>query len=91
MFKFFRDTFIYAASADVRGLEPVMKVLADVVLRPTISDEEVQKMNLILFSVLNILLRVIQIKKIFLNRSMHYFFQKRPVYVSCIKTNAVEI
>lgn len=37
-----RDTFIYAASADVRGLEPVMKVLADVVLRPTISDEEME-------------------------------------------------
>ncbi|XP_013793391.1 mitochondrial-processing peptidase subunit alpha-like [Limulus polyphemus] len=36
-----RDTMIYAASADSRGLEPVIKLLADVVLRPKITAEEV--------------------------------------------------
>lgn len=36
-----RDTFIYAASADSRGIEPVTRVLADVVLRPKLSEEEV--------------------------------------------------
>lgn len=29
-----RDTFVYAASADSRGLESVTRILADVVLRP---------------------------------------------------------
>lgn len=36
-----RDTFIYAASADSRGLDEVTKVLAEVVLRPQIKSEEV--------------------------------------------------
>lgn len=36
-----RDTFIYAASADSRGLDQVTKVLAEVVLRPQIKPEEV--------------------------------------------------
>lgn len=36
-----RDTFVYAASADSRGLEPVTRLLADVVLRPKITDDEV--------------------------------------------------
>lgn len=36
-----RDTFIYAASADSRGLDEVTKVLAEVVLRPQIKPEEV--------------------------------------------------
>lgn len=37
-----RDTFIYAASADSRGLEQVTKVLAEVVLRPQLKAEEVE-------------------------------------------------
>lgn len=36
-----RDTFIYAASADTRGLDQVTKVLAEVVLRPQLKQEEV--------------------------------------------------
>jgi processing peptidase subunit alpha len=36
-----RDTFIYAASADSRGLDAVTKVLAEVVLRPQLKPEEV--------------------------------------------------
>ncbi|CRK87270.1 CLUMA_CG001072, isoform A [Clunio marinus] len=36
-----RDTFIYAASADSRGLDQVTKVLAEVVLRPQLKPEEV--------------------------------------------------
>jgi processing peptidase subunit alpha len=36
-----RDTFIYAASADSRGLDSVTKVLAEVTLRPQLKLEEV--------------------------------------------------
>lgn len=36
-----RDTFIYAASAQRRGLDLVTQVLADIVLRPQITEEEV--------------------------------------------------
>lgn len=36
-----RDTFVYAASADSRGLEPVTRMLAEVVLRPQLTDDEV--------------------------------------------------
>ncbi|GLH08524.1 Mitochondrial-processing peptidase subunit alpha [Gryllus bimaculatus] len=35
-----RDTFVYAASADSRGLDPVIKVLGEIVLRPQISVAE---------------------------------------------------
>lgn len=35
-----RDTFIYAASAATSGLDTVMKILGDVVLRPKFSEEE---------------------------------------------------
>ncbi|XP_077561216.1 mitochondrial-processing peptidase subunit alpha-like [Haemaphysalis longicornis] len=38
-----RDTMIYAASADARGLAPVVRLLADVVLRPLFRDDEVEK------------------------------------------------
>ena len=38
----FRDTFVYAASADSRGLDPVVKILGEVVLRPQISLQEVK-------------------------------------------------
>lgn len=37
-----RDTFIYAASAQRRGLDLVTQVLADIVLRPQITEEEIQ-------------------------------------------------
>lgn len=37
-----RDTFIYAASADSRGMDSVINVLAEVVLRPQISELEVE-------------------------------------------------
>uniref|UniRef100_U5ETP2 Mitochondrial-processing peptidase subunit alpha n=1 Tax=Corethrella appendiculata TaxID=1370023 RepID=U5ETP2_9DIPT len=36
-----RDTFVYAASADSRGLESVTKILAEVVLRPRLEFEEI--------------------------------------------------
>lgn len=36
-----RDTFIYAASADTRGLDQVTKVLSEVVLRPQLKPDEV--------------------------------------------------
>ncbi|CAB3373705.1 Hypothetical predicted protein [Cloeon dipterum] len=36
-----RDTFIYAASADTRGVDNVVSVLADTVLRPRLTDQEV--------------------------------------------------
>jgi processing peptidase subunit alpha len=36
-----RDTFLYAASVDSRGLEATVEIIADVVLRPEMSDEEV--------------------------------------------------
>lgn len=38
-----RDTMIYAASADARGLAPVVRLLADVVLRPLFREDEVEK------------------------------------------------
>lgn len=40
-FLFSRDTFVYAASADVKGLPAVINVLSDVVLRPQITPEEI--------------------------------------------------
>lgn len=36
-----RDTFVYAASADRRGLESVTRVLAESILRPKIQEHEV--------------------------------------------------
>ncbi|KAF5301161.1 hypothetical protein FQA39_LY10839 [Lamprigera yunnana] len=36
-----RDTFIYAASAYTRGLDDIVKLLGEVVLRPRITNEEV--------------------------------------------------
>lgn len=36
-----RDTFIYAASAYSKGLDDIMKLLGEVVLRPQITAEEV--------------------------------------------------
>ena len=37
-----RDTFLYAASVDSRGLEPTVDILGDVVLRPLLTDDELQ-------------------------------------------------
>ena len=43
-----RDTFVYAASAERRGLDIVTQVLSDIVLRPQITEEEVSIMYNIL-------------------------------------------
>lgn len=43
-----RDTFVYAASAERRGLDIVTQVLGDIVLRPQITEEEVSIMYNIL-------------------------------------------
>ena len=37
-----RDTFLYAASVDNRGLEQTIEVLGDVVLRPQFTPEEME-------------------------------------------------
>jgi len=37
-----RDTFLYAASVDRRGLDATLEILGDVVLRPLITDEELE-------------------------------------------------
>ena len=36
-----RDTFVYAASAERHGLDTVVQILGDIVLRPQITDEEI--------------------------------------------------
>ena len=36
-----RDTFLYAASVDSRGLDATVEIIADVVLRPEMSEEEI--------------------------------------------------
>ncbi|XP_020650618.3 mitochondrial-processing peptidase subunit alpha [Pogona vitticeps] len=38
-----RDTTMYAVSADARGLDTVVGLLADVVLQPRLSDEEIER------------------------------------------------
>ena len=37
-----RDTFLYAASVDSRGLDPTVEILGEVVLRPQFSPEELE-------------------------------------------------
>merc|ERR1712179_267040 len=37
-----RDTFLYAASVDRRGLDTTIEILGDVVLRPVITDDELE-------------------------------------------------
>eukprot|EP00095_Tigriopus_kingsejongensis_P010365 maker-scaffold2236_size18378-snap-gene-0.7 protein:Tk10365 transcript:maker-scaffold2236_size18378-snap-gene-0.7-mRNA-1 annotation:"mitochondrial processing peptidase alpha" len=37
-----RDTFLYAASVDLKGLDTTVEILGDVVLRPNITDEELE-------------------------------------------------
>lgn len=39
---FLRDTTVYAISTEVEGVESLMRLLADVVLRPDITEEELQ-------------------------------------------------
>lgn len=36
-----RDAFVYAASADIKGVDPVTRILGEVILRPMISTNEV--------------------------------------------------
>ncbi|XP_068968484.1 mitochondrial-processing peptidase subunit alpha [Bombus flavifrons] len=36
-----RDTFVYAASAERRGLDTVLQILGDIVLRPQITEDEI--------------------------------------------------
>ncbi len=36
-----RDTFLYAASVDSRGLDAAVEIIADVVLRPQMTDAEI--------------------------------------------------
>lgn len=44
-----RDTFVYAASAERRGLDIVTQVLGEIVLRPQITEEEVCMIYNIIF------------------------------------------
>lgn len=37
-----RDTFVYAASAERHGLDTVVQILGDIVLRPQITQDEVK-------------------------------------------------
>ena len=37
-----RDTFLYAASVDSRGLDATVEILGEVVLRPQITDDELK-------------------------------------------------
>nr|XP_056716246.1 mitochondrial-processing peptidase subunit alpha [Euleptes europaea] len=42
-----RDTTMYAVSADVKGLDTVVGLLADVVLQPRLSDEEIEMTRMV--------------------------------------------
>lgn len=44
---FFSDVVLYAASANRQYVDNIIKVLADVVLRPRITDDEVTKKKLL--------------------------------------------
>jgi processing peptidase subunit alpha len=44
-----RDTFIYAASCRTTGMDDVMRIIADAVLRPVITAEEVVFKQKLLF------------------------------------------
>jgi mitochondrial-processing peptidase subunit alpha len=37
-----RDTFIYAASAERQGLDSVVGILGDVILRPRLTEDEIE-------------------------------------------------
>eukprot|EP00061_Rhincodon_typus_P007029 g28287.t1 len=41
-----RDTTMFAVSAEVKGLETMVNLLADVVLQPRLTDEELEMMRL---------------------------------------------
>lgn len=45
-----RDAFVYAASAERHGLDTVVQILGDIVLRPQITQEEVRNRSLIYFT-----------------------------------------
>ena len=45
-----RDTFLYAASVDSRGLDATVEILGDVVLRPQITDDELKMVFYLLFT-----------------------------------------
>ncbi|XP_048368763.1 mitochondrial-processing peptidase subunit alpha [Sphaerodactylus townsendi] len=42
-----RDTTMYAVSADIKGLDTVVGLLADVVLQPRLSDEEIEMTRMV--------------------------------------------
>lgn len=44
-----RDTFIYAASAERKGLNSTTQILADIVLRPQITDDEVRSTTIMYY------------------------------------------
>ncbi|XP_011703434.1 PREDICTED: mitochondrial-processing peptidase subunit alpha-like [Wasmannia auropunctata] len=52
-----RDTFVYAVSAERRGLDRVTQILGDVVLKPQITEEEVRIARQIIYSELESLYR----------------------------------
>ena len=47
----FRDTFLYAASVDSRGLDATVEILGDVVLRPQITDDELKMVFYLQFNI----------------------------------------
>ena len=67
-FKWFisRDTFLYAASVDSRGLEPTVDILGDVVLRPLLTDDELQLSRMAInFELEDVNMRPDQVEKMF--------------------------
>ena len=46
-----RDTFLYAASVDSRGLDATVEILGDVVLRPQITDDELKMVFYLQFNI----------------------------------------
>lgn len=57
VFLCYRDVVLYAASANRKYVDNIIKVLADVVLRPRITEDEVKKYNLIF---LYVFIKIIQ-------------------------------
>lgn len=54
----YRDTFVYAASADSRGLDAVARVLGDIVLRPKLTKDEIEIARMtVQFELENLLMR----------------------------------
>ena len=59
----FRDTFLYAASVDSRGLDATVEILGDVVLRPQITDDE---LKMVFYLQFNIFLKIFDCQKSYL-------------------------